>query len=632
MFFLPSLSETARRELIVTFFAACLALAVGGLFLAIPLATHLLPHWGGALADASVLPIAFFCVGCAAAMALGRREAIFYALAVLLLNLPALFFWSFDRDYFIFTTLWPLLGLVAAKKSAGWRSASLFIGFVFVFLGASFIGLNSYELGVSGSLGPAQILAVFETNRAETLAYMKIYPLLWLAVGALPLAALGWFVAARRGVFHRGALSPDLLTLIVTFLFLAILSTPVGTKVYYIGVALFNYDEHAFAYRKALPERLAHLDLLGAKNASDAIRGPTIVVIGESANRNHWHLYGYRRATTPGIEALDPQSYVAFRDVIASYCGTTYSLSAALTTASVDNKLHYYDPGVSSVMEILRAAGRPVVWLSNQAEHGLWNQTITDLAASANRVWFTMRDERGTGATSLLDTFSSLKRPYDDVLLPEIEKTLASTPGSPVIFVHLMGSHSEYEQRYPQAFAQLSAAKEQLPPLANGINWAFVDSYDNSILYTDAFLSKLIAMLDERKGESALLYFSDHGESPLLGLPHDPARFSSGNVDVPFLFWGSSAFRARHKTLMQTARAHKDAPYMMDHLDQTLFDLTGVKGPFLRPSESLLSAAFKPIDRWTLNGDIHYEAIFMHYCQEVLTKTGYALGACEKMK
>jgi len=619
-------------EAITSLFALILAAGAGFLYLAVPLCTGLLPHWGGAVADASVLPLSFGLVAVGAALAWGRREALFFTAVLVFLNLPAVFFVAFDRDYFIFTTLFALLALAAMKKSGSSRKLQFMCGGLFVFLASAFIGLNSYELGVSGEIGPAQILAVFETNRAETLAYMKIYPLLWLAILALPLAGLGWAWACRKQVFRAGGVSRDMMTLLITLLLLGAMSTPTGTKVYYIGIALFNYDQKAFAYRKALPERLTHVAALQAVREKNAPQGATLIVIGESANRNHWHLYGYNRATTPQIEALDPQSYVAFSDVIASYCGTTYSLAAALTTASVDNGLSYYDSGVASLMELLRGAGITTVWLSNQAEHGLWNQSVTDLAQGANRVWFSVRDERGTGATSLLDTFASLKRPFDDVLLKQIEETLATNAKPVVIFVHLMGSHSAYESRYPPSFAKINAARDGLPPLTNGITWPFVDSYDNSILYTDQFLGQLVALLAQKKGENSLLYFSDHGESPLLGLPHDPARFSSGNVDVPLVLWLSKAFRAKHPHVMSQARAHQKAPYMLDHLDQMVLDLVGVRGPFYRPEQSLLSAAFKPITRRTLNGAINYETIGQHYCDEVLAKTGYRLGDCAKMK
>ncbi len=39
-----------------------------------------------------------------------------------------------------------------------------------------------------------------------------------------------------------------------------------------------------------------------------------------------------------------------------------------------------------------------------------------------------------------------------------------------------------------------------------------VNAYDNSIRYTDDFLSRLIRMLEKQQVDAAMLYTSDHGE------------------------------------------------------------------------------------------------------------------------
>lgn len=45
-----------------------------------------------------------------------------------------------------------------------------------------------------------------------------------------------------------------------------------------------------------------------------------------------------------------------------------------------------------------------------------------------------------------------------------------------------------------------------------------VNAYDNTIRYTDGFLSRLIHMLEEQHVDAAMLYTSDHGED-ILTIP-----------------------------------------------------------------------------------------------------------------
>ena len=101
---------------------------------------------------------------------------------------------------------------------------------------------------------------------------------------------------------------------------------------------------------------------------------------------------------------------------------------------------------------------------------------------------------------------------FDGVLLNEFRGILDKEPrGSSKLFIvlHTKGSHFDYKRRYPLEFAHFVTP--------NGARRdTIVDAYDNSILYTDWFLSELISILSARNTHSALLYASDHGEN-LLG-------------------------------------------------------------------------------------------------------------------
>ena len=78
-------------------------------------------------------------------------------------------------------------------------------------------------------------------------------------------------------------------------------------------------------------------------------------------------------------------------------------------------------------------------------------------------------------------------------------------------------------------------------------NKELINAYDNTILYTDYFLSRAIDELKELKDTPVLfIYASDHGESLgeyglyLHGTPY--AIAPDVQKDIPFIIWESKSF------------------------------------------------------------------------------------------
>lgn len=86
-----------------------------------------------------------------------------------------------------------------------------------------------------------------------------------------------------------------------------------------------------------------------------------------------------------------------------------------------------------------------------------------------------------------------------------------------------------------------------------------VNTYDNSILYTDAMLDDTIALLKQHSDRfnTALVYLSDHGESLgenglyLHGTPYVFAP--SQQTHIPFLMWLSPEYT---KAMVLTVNAY----------------------------------------------------------------------------
>jgi len=561
--------------------------------------------------------------------ALLNRTEIAYLLAVLVLCLFSGFTESLTASFFVFlllllTLLLSLLALIAAR-----RFVYALLGLIGSFLLTVEVAVNVYQLTTGAKIGSAQAWALLETNGQETLGYLAERP----ASFALPVLFVLLFVILLklRGLFQfrpSACVRKGWIALGVLLLMAGVLASPVFFNQLVLGKWMKNYDAHLTTYQKTLQGRRSALDAIGAKQTFASKNGITLIVIGESANRNHLHTYGYFRQTTPVLDALQGPDLITFDNVIASYSGTALSLRRALTLASLDSGKEYYDPEQYTLIEILRAAGVETHWISNQAQHGVWSQLVSTIAEGSDNVFYSTQDDRNADADSLTDTKALVQRPPDSIILDNVAHTIAQSRKPAVIFVHLMGSHEAYSLRYPPTFTRFDAQRDGLPTLATHVQLSTIDAYDNSILYTDFILGQLIDMLKGRSEPSSLLYFSDHGESPYLGVMHDPSSFSIGHVEIPFVLWLSPSYRTQHPTIAQTGAAHLHAPFMLDNLPQFVADLVGVTGPFYKPERSLLNPAFKAGPRRPQDGDVDYDALHEDYCHTTKRLSGFNLKKC----
>ncbi len=108
--------------------------------------------------------------------------------------------------------------------------------------------------------------------------------------------------------------------------------------------------------------------------------------------------------------------------------------------------------------------------------------------------------------------------------------------------LHQKGSHGpSYYKRSPKNFKKYTPECTQ-DNVQDCERQSIINAYDNTILYTDHFLAKLIARLKKENYPTAMLYVSDHGESLgennmyLHGMPYSLAP--KQQTQVPMIFWG----------------------------------------------------------------------------------------------
>jgi lipid A ethanolaminephosphotransferase len=274
---------------------------------------------------------------------------------------------------------------------------------------------------------------------------------------------------------------------------------------------------------------------------SSSEKAVVVLVIGEAARAKNFQLYGYNRPTDP---LLSKAGVVALRNATA--CATYTTAAVRCMLSNVDSGSPFskrYEP----LPSYLQRNGVDVIWRTrNWGEPPLKVQTYQkagDLAADC------------AGAHCA----------YDEVLLSGLEQRITAA-SSPRVFVvlHQSGSHGPaYYTKYPSEFEYFKPVCKSVE-LGNCTHDELVNAYDNTILYEDYFLSRVIDMLKQLQNTTALLiYVSDHGESLgeygmyLHGIPYGIAP--DVQKDIPFIVWMSDDFihrKAVQPGRLEAQRAH----------------------------------------------------------------------------
>lgn len=351
-----------------------------------------------------------------------------------------------------------------------------------------------------------------------------------------------------------------------------------------VPLRLWSYSQE----RQRLAEAKKVLDSISisAVNRNDAAeQGTVILVIGESANALNWGANGYERDTTPQVAAMEDA--VSLRNVVTPWTATRLSVPIILT--GQQDKISGLSPLTApSMLAIFRAAGWKTYWLSNQAPLGQHDSAIGLYAAQADVVrYFSGADFNSAAST-------------DDVLLEPVMQVLKFDPAPrKLIVVHLLGSHAEYHLRYPVDFNwfQPSGTDSHEP----GELKSLMNSYDNSILFTDHVLAQLVTFLRHapEKSNSSLVYVSDHGQAlptyacPLWGHSH----IAETSYRVPALVWLSAENQRRHEGALARLQEGRDKPLHTSQVFDTVLDLAQIDSPGLSQEKSWVSPAWQPAKR-----------------------------------
>lgn len=306
-----------------------------------------------------------------------------------------------------------------------------------------------------------------------------------------------------------------------------------------------------------------------------------VIVIGESAVRSHHSLYGYERDTTPELEKSRDE-LVVFKDVISAMPVTNHSLYYFLTFKTLSDQMHPR----ATIMSVLEHTGYHIDVYSTQENFG-----ENSVSALFTR-WHPRYHENE----------------FDGCLIDDVRESLANRHGPTLIILHIMGSHITYKNRYPESFSYFTEEKSDISGMEiSPIFQENINTYDNSIRYTDFVLGSIIDELKKTGGKNMLFYFSDHGENvetSFLQNYRDAEKRDS--YEVPFLFWFSPEYRKSYPDRIAAALAAANKPIQMDRAAEGVLSILGVSSQQYPASENFLSPEFELKPRYMMEGRILY--------------------------
>jgi glucan phosphoethanolaminetransferase (alkaline phosphatase superfamily) len=264
------------------------------------------------------------------------------------------------------------------------------------------------------------------------------------------------------------------------------------------------------------------------EKTSQPVRANIVVIMGESLTPAHMSLFGYGRETTPMLESLRADGLI-YQPGIAAGVATKVTLPMFFNVTREPGSPQHIVKQESNLVKMAKGQGFAIHYYSVQ---------------TANLATYSGIEYADRKLTEE-DVASELETRHDAVLFDPLKKVNLAQPN--FIVLHQRGSHSPYDRNYPPQFAHYRDANASL-------NQQRIDTYDNSVRYTDYFVHSVI---DYLKSHSDLpvyvLFTSDHGE--MVG--EKDGLFGHGMLTkeaalVPFVFYahrGDAAQLAKARLL-----------------------------------------------------------------------------------
>lgn len=458
--------------------------------------------------------------------------------------------------------------------------------FIILLISAAMVDFAMFNYGIIFDQNMIENFA--QTNFAETQSYTNSVVFSWVGLtGVLPALLLLFTKVKHSGVLkdvvYKGA---SLLGSIAVILFLAMFFYKDYASVirnnsnlrkevvpYYYINSTIKYVNNTYFYE---PIEFTHIGM-DAKKLPKEKPDLLVVIVGETARAMNYGLNGYGRDTNKYSKNIE--NITSFQNV--SSCGTATAVSLPCMFSMLDKKDYSSRKfkNQDNVVDILRRADVSTHWIDNN----------TGSKGVAARTKYTSIDKRKSEfCDGLVCT--------DDYFIKNLQDKISRAKWDDnVIFLHVMGSHGPtYYKRYPKEYKEFKPECAR-SDIQNCGDQEIVNTYDNTILFTDYVMANVIKILEKNSNQynASMIYISDHGESLgenglyLHGMPYAVAP--DEQTHVPMITWFSDE-TIKAKKINQTClnKLAKNEKYSHDNLSHTILGLMGVQTSVYKPYMDVL--------------------------------------------
>lgn len=442
---------------------------------------------------------------------------------------------------------------------------SLFIiGSLFLFITGALTSYYLFFFSISPT--PALMPTIYGTNSTEMYELISVRIIIWIMFCvSICIYFIKYFnISTSRSFLTRILAAVCLLIAIGNIIAPKFNFLKSYFPIQYLHNSYMHFFEQSEKYdRLDISSKYSFID-----SSEDDVIG--VLVIGESARYGNFGLNGYERDTTPHLQKEDIISYKA-----RSCASTTYLSVPCMLSRFGEQDLAKVDTE-SSVLSILTSLKFETMWFGTQSISKYYRSKPG--GSFYDEVNFHMIP----GGSAIMQPNS-----IDGKLLPYLADNIKNN-NKKFIVLHTTGSHWNYAARYPKEFAKfLPEISDSLKSDAASVGAnERLNSYDNSILYTDFILSRVIDILKHKK--AFMIYVSDHGESLGEGgrLTHAADEYFPEQRTVPFMIWFSDSYKLVHADKWDAAQiAKKDISH--DYIFHTILDCLNIESEAIDPSLSL---------------------------------------------
>lgn len=296
-----------------------------------------------------------------------------------------------------------------------------------------------------------------------------------------------------------------------------------------------------------------------------------VIIIGESLSKSHCSLFGYDKLTTPNLCALAQDSVLfAYSNVIAPATSTIPAFQSIMSFYSPmePSDIEWYE--CTTFPEVMKLAGYETYWISNQSPSGMYDNIVAKYAELCDSTIWIGSKYKGTAKIN-----------HDDQIIEELQmhKAALLNDNKKCIVIHLMGSHFEYEFRYPREFEKFTISDY---PEYEEHQRKRIAHYDNSVYYNDYVVSRLMSFFSDK--ESIIYYFPDHGQDLYETLPDHCGHALIDNkqsIDIakqiPLYIFCSPLFQEKFQHEMVAIKSRIESNFCTDKTMEMLFDIFNIK-------------------------------------------------------